>query len=484
MKRITQYIIGTLLLCSSCAKLDQAPHSFLTPENLEYDEQGIQTMANGLYTALWMGNWDFSCRQVILMLGSDDMICGTITKRGTQVDILNKDAGLLKDDIKSLWLNMYKVIQLSNMMLTEIPKSTQATQEVKNKYLGEAYFMRGYAYFMLVRMFGDVPAIIDYNAATDIFGNKKIPRTRVADIYDKLIVNDLQQAEALLPDIPRSNNNSRPCKWAAKTILADVYITMAGWPLKRTEMYTKAAEKAKEVIDGHKYRLMDNYSDLWLLSRMSDMTEHIFALNHSVTQGTGGQYGISYLAAEETGWGDYLGDSLFYEKYPNDKRKEWNYVTTFTGNGVTINFKQTPLHAPAIGKYRNWGTKSSIVDGITPICRYADALLLYAEAQNKADGAPNSLSYDCVNQIRKRGNGGVANDLQPGLSADSFTKAVADERGWEFFAEFRRWHELVRTQQVEAVNRLTVTQKTKNQYLMPVPVDELTVTGWQQNPGY
>lgn len=111
-------------------------------------------------------------------------------------------------------------------------------------------------------------------------------------------------------------------------------------------------------------------------------------------------------------------------------------------------------------------------------------MLLYAEARNKADGAPNTLAYDCINQIRKRGNGGIANDLQSGLSGDAFAKAVSDERGWEFFAEFRRWHELVRTQQVETANRITVTPKTKNQYLMPVPVDELGIGGWQQNSGY
>ena len=135
---------------------------------------------------------------------------------------------------------MYNLILNSNLMIEGISGSSGSFEE-KKPYLGEAYFMRAFAYYNLVRIFGDVPAIIDSKSAQDVLGNENIGRNRVADIYDKIIVPDLIMAEEYLPEVPRTRDNSSVGKIAAQTCLSEVYLTMAGWPLKRTEYYAKAA---------------------------------------------------------------------------------------------------------------------------------------------------------------------------------------------------------------------------------------------------
>ena len=127
-------------------------------------------------------------------------------------------------------------------------------------------------------------------------------------------------AEEYLPEVPRTRDNSSVGKIAAQTCLSEVYLTMAGWPLKRTEYYAKAAEKAKQIIEAsyNTHRLVEHYEDLWKEVTKSDNTEHIFAINCSRLNSMASQYGISFLAMEENGWSDYLADEAFYLKYPDD----------------------------------------------------------------------------------------------------------------------------------------------------------------------
>lgn len=485
------------MLCVGCVDLTQEPNSFLTPENIEYNERNVTSLANGLYTSLWGGNYAYNCRTMLMGLGADDVICGTTSKRGTFTDQLHVDMGSMEQDYMTMWDNMYKLIQASNQFIEGLEATNSIKEKEKEPYLGEAYFMRAFAHFNLVRWFGDVPAFTDSKCVTDFLGNTTITRNKVEDIYLKLIVPDLKQAEVLLPNRGRASTapNSTVCKWAAKACLAEVYLTMAGWPMKQTQYYADARDKALEIITDGGYKLVDHYEDLWKEATKSDDTEHIFALNHSNTNYS--NYGKSYFTTdEEGGWGDYLADSCFYERYPNDERKKFNFVTEFQPGGVgrKINFKKTVMRSPAINKYRDYGGVSSPQSlGITPIYRYADVLLMYAEAQNKADHKPNPKAYECINDIRKRAMGGIENPLTPDLSEEDFDKAVFDERGWEFFSEFKRWFQLVRTEKVweanqfnpgvkKGIDKYGVTKDDRQVYLMPLPAEEAQFCNFPQNP--
>ncbi|MFL1683775.1 RagB/SusD family nutrient uptake outer membrane protein [Coprobacter secundus] len=497
MKKIIISILGVLSLFG-CVDLKQEPLSFLTPENVSYDESNMTTMANGLYRALWGWNYGYCCRLFTLTLGADDVIAGQLSKtRVIVIDELRADATISELDVKYFWTNMYNLILNSNLMIEGISGSSGSFEE-KKPYLGEAYFMRAFAYYNLVRIFGDVPAIIDSKSAQDVLGNENIGRNRVADIYDKIIVPDLIMAEEYLPEVPRTRDNSSVGKIAAQTCLSEVYLTMAGWPLKRTEYYAKAAEKAKQIIEAsyNTHRLVEHYEDLWKEVMKSDNTEHIFAINCSRLNSMASQYGISFLAMEENGWSDYLADEAFYLKYPDDERKAFNYKTTYNragrpGQTIIVPYTQSTMKSPFINKYRDYGTDAAQSDGIIPIYRYADVLLIYAEAQNLANNGPDDLAYRCINDVRKRATGGTPNDIPENLSGEDFDKYVFDERGWEFFAEFKRWFQLVRREKVEECNRYNsrvveagYIDRNKENYLMPLPPKEVELAKFSQNAGY
>ena len=497
MKKIIISILGVLSLFG-CVDLKQEPLSFLTPENVSYDESNMTTMANGLYRALWGWNYGYCCRLFTLTLGADDVIAGQLSKtRVIVIDELRADATISELDVKYFWTNMYNLILNSNLMIEGISGSSGSFEE-KKPYLGEAYFMRAFAYYNLVRIFGDVPAIIDSKSAQDVLGNENIGRNRVADIYDKIIVPDLIMAEEYLPEVPRTRDNSSVGKIAAQTCLSEVYLTMAGWPLKRTEYYAKAAEKAKQIIEAsyNTHRLVEHYEDLWKEVMKSDNTEHIFAINCSRLNSMASQYGISFLAMEENGWSDYLADEAFYLKYPDDERKAFNYKTTYNragrpGQKIIVPYTQSTMKSPFINKYRDYGTDAAQSDGIIPIYRYADVLLIYAEAQNLANNGPDDLAYRCINDVRKRATGGTPNDIPENLSGEDFDKYVFDERGWEFFAEFKRWFQLVRREKVEECNRYNsrvveagYIDRNKENYLMPLPPKEVELAKFPQNAGY
>lgn len=257
----------------------------------------------------------------------------------------------------------------------------------------------------------------------------------------------------------------------------------------------------KKVIDEGPHSLVKEYKTLWLKSSCYDKTEHIFALHHSLSY-LPSQYAISYLGYEEDGWSDYAADPVFFANYPNDKRKEFCFTTETIDktSKKTITWQNFGPKAPYIRKYRNFGgcatygiegdnsKKSQLSEGITPIYRYADVLLLYAEASVKATGQVSTLAYDCINQVRDRAFGDTTHRLS-GLSAPEFEKAVFDEYGWENVFEFKRWFQLVRTEMVdEMVSKNTAVEARLNvnhqNYLFPLPARQCQLRGWQNNPGY
>lgn len=499
MKKYSLLIL-TVFTLVSCVDLLQEPKSNLTPKTVVLTETTLEAMTNGLYKDFWMNNFGFNCRVASLGLGADDMLTGSQAK---QRNLLDDQLRVPVDnaDVAVLWKGFYATIFSANNLISTITENTDLSPQLGNKYLGEAYFFRALTYFYIVRYFGDAPAITDPTASEDIDGSLDMPRKSVKDIYEKIIIPDLQQAEKLLPTTSRDAKNQAPTSWAAKTVLTDVYLNMAGWPIKEQAYYAKAAEKAKEIIDGGAHALMPNYKDLWLEANKSNKTEHIFALQHSLTY-LPSQYGLSYLGIEEGGWYDYVADPVFYTNFPEDTRKEFCFVTSTIDSKTkaTIQWTEFDTKSPYIRKYRNFGgcgeygiegatdRKNQLSQGLTPIYRYADVLLFYAEASNMAEGAPNALAYECINKVRDRAFGDTNHRLS-GLNKEQFAKAVFDEFGWENVFEFKRWFQLVRTEKVdEAVGknpavgaRLNVN---KENYLYPIPTRQCELRGWSNNPGY
>lgn len=492
-------IAGSLLLTTSCVDLTQEPESFITEEDYwsAIDQQSLQKAADALYNDLWQGNYGFNSRLQRLNVCADD-----ITYRAAKANNELAYYGRLTPnltandaDFSTTWTLFYKVISSSNKIIkgTTIPTDEEEAKAFK-EILGEAYFMRGLSYFYLVRLYGDIPLLLEDDEAIIT-----MPRTAVSEIYDKAIVPSLKTAAEWLPNQGRSGN-STPSKWAAKACLADVYMTMAGWPLnKGTEYYGLAAAEAQDIIDnanGAGLSLTTKYSDLWKEANKSQTNEVMFALQHSSKHKLASNYGKSYYPSDyapNAGWADYYGDEDFFLTYPDDARKEHNYMTEWkVKSGDVIPYTQSADKLPAISKYYDYDEgdpgKSAQANGITCIYRYAEVLLMYAEASTRATNTVNAVALDAIQEVQIR-----AGYQDKGLSLTTtndpteFLKAVSNERGWEFFAEMKRWFELVRLEKVKDVRAEEWDASLFNanhHYYFPVPYQQIDLAGWTNNAGY
>lgn len=501
MKKNTILAIGCLLtLATSCVNLDQEPQSWITEEEfieLPQSAESVEKAATGLYTSLWSGNYDFSCRMLRINACADQMASNPTKPLQYMIDLL-PSTGLNKgDDWNSPWKNFWSVITGANKILNGTP-TPEDTKEASRftKALGEVHFMRALSYFYLVRMFGDVPAITTPQEAIEEPG-----RSPVADIYNKIIVPDLEKAIAALPEVSRSGSSDTPSKWAAKTLLADVYVTMAGWPLKLgKEYYAKAAAETKDVVEKSGIQLEPTYRGLWQEETKTAVREHLFAIHNSVKEKRASQYGTSFYPIyfwsvadnKGGGWADYYADPAYMASYPEGERKTFNYMTSWAvkagGEVKEVSWQESEHGFPCIAKYQSYNNgapgTSAQSNGLTPVYRLADAYLIYAEASVKATGTVDPLASRCLREIQERAGA----KAMVTTDANAFDKAVFDEYGWEFFVEgSKRWFQIVRLEKVADVKAKQWQGsffKANNHYWFPVPEAQIKLTTWSNNPGY
>lgn len=496
-------LAGSMLSMSSCVDLDQDPQSFLSYETFPKDAENVAMVVDALYADLWSDNYGFNCRMQRINVCADD-----VTYREAKP---NNELALYEDlypnvtrndaDFKTLWSLFMKAIYDSNTIISDTPVDENDTSKeavaLKN-VVGEAYFVRGLSYFYMVRIFGNVPLeLVPEDAKVDM------PRTDVAEIYDKAIIPSLERAAEWLPATSRTKNSSTPSKWAAKAALGDAYMTMAGWPLKRDGYYGKAAEVLLDVIQNSGLSLTAHYADLWKEANKSTDKEFLFALFHSNANKKASNYGKSYYPSDfypNAGWADYYANEAFYLNYPDDERKAHNFMTSWSVNKgsssapdiVTVNYKESADKLPAISKYYDYDDgaagKSAQSNGLTSIYRYADVLLMYAEASTRATNSVNQEALTALQEVQKRAQGYPSNPVLTTTTVpEEFLKEVFDENGWEFFAEMRRWFDLVRLEMVDDVKPdkwANSLFKANNHYYMPVPYVQIDLTGWDNNPGY
>ena len=492
-------LAGVLLSATSCVDLTQEPQSFISEEDYYKIEGATQKSIPGLYYTLWHSNYGFNCRIMRLNTQADDITVSPNKPANLLNNINRLSPALMANakDFEMVWDNLMNVINESNRLIyfSEIPTDEKKATSMKQA-LGEAYFMRGLAYFYAVRIFGDCPLLEEPSK-----NSAGMPRVAVADIYSKMIVPSLEQAIEWLPKESRSHTSATPSKYAAQACLADVYMNMAGWPLKKDGYYAKAADLAKTIIESNQYRLQSSYADLWKEENKESSPEFIFALHHSLANKVPSQYGKSFYPIDfypNAGWADYYGDLSFYEAFPNDERKAWNYMTEWEAKVAkqgsegetevkTISFKDSKDGLPAISKYYDYNNgkpgKSQLSNGVTSIYRYADVLLMYAEASTLATGQVNDLALNCLNQVQERAKAPKTTTKD----AKAFDEAVFAEKGWEFLAEGRRWFDLVRREKV-AEKRSEVWegsfyQKEKH-YYYAIPQTQIDLTSWENNAGY
>ncbi|MDG3581060.1 RagB/SusD family nutrient uptake outer membrane protein [Galbibacter pacificus] len=496
---------------SSCQDLEEDPKADLTPGTYFQSQSDLDGAVASMYEKLARdGAWGFTSRMTSYF-GSDDLTTDPGLNKADMRDFDRLSGSDGNASLRAQWEGPWKAIYQANNVLDNY-EQVNSTEELKLQSAGQAYFMRGMCYYYLVRTFGELPII-----TTEIDVNDRPPRESISKVYDQ-IVSDLNMAIETLPP-SFEGEPGKADQIAAKAMLSDVYLTMAGWPLNDEPKYALSAKLAKEVMDTGEFSLMGDYLSVFTTNNNS---ESIFALQYNVDAGLPQRsFGSSAVPLEEealngmTGWDDYYSEINFFLNAPDCKRTDDTFYTTFkllqkpenTFDLVPWDSPRTRVQHPYYKKFRAGlggdGVNETDTEIISmnpstnktlEIIRYPQVLLNYAEASTMSSGGPSSESYAAINQVRSRAG---LDDLTTGLSREQFRDSVVYERAYEFAGEFGiRWFDIVRLQllpqiiserAVENENALSpiAVSDPANYYLAPIPDNEMSRNPeWQQNPGY
>ena len=483
-----KHIINILLLAglciiSSCGKsfIERPPVSAATVDVLYKTDKDFQDAVMGGYQALrnqYTNFWQFGD-----LRGDDAFIQVSNQPTSTNIDVfsLNSSDALLN----STWANYYIVINLANNIITKIANADVAVVKNKDRYIGEAKFLRALAYFDLVRIFGDVQMITNIPTADEV---AKIPRTPSATIYSEIIIKDLLDAGTKLPQSYTGTEVGRATKGAAKAILGKVYMTI------------KDFQKAEVVLQEltttpYSYALLPNYNDLFDYSKNEHHSEYIFDIEYEEgLGGLGSQWTNAFMPNVTAllnyykingGFGESLCPTMLFINLwqANDKRKDisvqccgqWKNPTT---GAVTIFSSQTSQSYTM--KYVTAVATQNDSKANWKVIRYADVLLMYAEALN--ENGKTALALTPLNQIRTRAGLPVFSTLTQAEARDS----IATERRFELCFEGHRWFDLVRTG--KALTACAPVGMKDYMTVFPVPLSQVRVmnnpTIFPQNNGY
>ena len=471
MKKIHYLILMITLVAGniSCKKyIEISPQDFLSPESYYKNEAQLTAALAGVYDVMGL-NGGYGRNLVKEMaLATDEGFCRSSS--GIAADFYNHDVS--DNRVLDTWKILYLGIERANMLLENMDRA-DAKDEVKAVIRGEALFLRAYYYFLLVANWGEVPLKLK---ASESVLNVAIPKAPAKDIYAQ-ITKDMETAEGLVKEITEWNFGGRVSKSAVQGILARVYLNWAG-RLNDPSMYTQARNWAQKVILSKKHSLNPDYTQVFinLLQDKYDIKESIweceFFGNNIGSPFTEfgsfeAQFGPPNTETDPAGYsyGLVMGTYRFFTAFHNDPvtnlsddvRRDWTLCPwVYVGNKGTAHVDYDPaIKWRLVGKYRRELTTISPKNKNGgpcnfPILRYADVLLMFAEADNAVNGSPSPDAYDAINQVRRRAYAkpiGVADptvDVTPGLGKDDFLTTVQEERFKELAFEGIRKLDLLR----------------------------------------
>lgn len=415
--------------------------------------------------------------------GEEALYKAGTSERKVEMDELNWDASSI--NVSRFWNSSYIGINRANAVLDRVP-AVDMNENMKSRILGEARFIRALMFFNLVRAFGDVP--IREKETTDL--NISWQREPSAEVYE-LIISDLELAKAALPENYPASEAGRATKGAAQALLAKVYITMAGEPLNDESKWALAVTELEAIINSGTYALFENYGDIFDVSLQNGM-EHIFSIQfkkggfnegslYNTFWSPRGNGGLTPLSGLE----DIMAVPEFYETFRDDDiRKEITFLTQYVNpsTGDTVRYPSSALSVPACWKYFDPnGTGWRDNDNNWLLLRYADVLLMYAEALNEVNNGPTEQAYEAINLVRERaGLEGLS-----GMDEQTFRQAVYQERSWELSYEGHRWYDLVRQGRFVEVMSAYGFDPDPRYTLFPIPIDQIILNpDIRQNNGY
>lgn len=529
--------IGVLMILMifsniSCKKiLDTVPTDFLSPDNYYKTPADLQIALNGIYRSLTVADVYGNNYLYMFNANTDESYSRSVEDNPSY----NYDAASAKNE--GFWKGLYAGIQKANLLLSNVDAvNMDATR--KNAIKGETLFLRSYMYFLLVSNYGDVPLILK---PTSSVLDVNIARTPMRQVYNQ-IVNDMITSEGLLKAQTATSLGfgGKISRTAVQGMLGRVYLYMAGFPLNDVSKYKEALFWCQKVVhptdNPPEHALNPDYSGIFInyAKDQYDIKESIWELEFygntigiDLTTSYCGRFcGVMCTDVDKGAAVAYIKPTrkLFdsYELDPAnptlslDLRRDWNCSPYYwLGVPAVKTLYATSGWVKDSGKWRReyetiTPKNKDFTNENFPVLRYADVLLMLAEAENKVNG-PTTIAQDAINQVRRRAYGlllpnppkpTVNADVPKTLTQDQFMQYIKDERARELCYEGLRRNDLIRwgnfigdmkaylayalangantTAMTIAAQRISA----RNIYL-PIPIHDIQLNkALTQNPGY
>lgn len=496
MKKSIKYIFILLVSVgiTSCSSfLDENPTDRLVEGNFYTSEKDAQAAVDATYEQL--NSLYNRLMYMLCELPTDNMKNGLGMPNSFLQDLEYLRHTSQNTFVRDMWRNCYSGIMRGNTAIRKIPEIETVSEAKRNRFVAEVKFLRALYYFNLVRFFGDVPLILDLQTVDDA----RVGRSPKAEIYS-LIIEDLTFAENNLPlrSEYTASEEARVDRGGAKILLGKVYLTMGE--------FQKSKDKLAEVVENEStygFGLHEEYGANWKRDTEAGIEAVVYIEYKEPPFKTNGEMALAgpkYSVPEPIGVSamneaDIPTQELYDQFDDNDKRKAVNFKTEFAHfvTGAII-----PSSIPLSGKFFVEGLETGDrCDVNVHIIRYADALLMYAEALNEVGESGKAL--EVLNRIRRRAYGDDSGNFSP-MSQAEFRTTVLQERRLEFPHEGHRWFDLVRTgtfiermkahsayeASVAESNKTDIARNIKDHMiLMPIPQSEMDLNPLlEQNPGW
>ena len=534
-------LMGGIFL-TGCTNLDEKGYTFLDPNNFYSTETEIDATLNGVYNRfrnMYSSNSQLYIAQVELL--SDQ---GVPTYNKNNMELINKwsDANnaSAKNGVHVIWAKGYEAVNRANIVLGRVDM-VDMEETAANWIKGQAYFLRGYTFFHILRLFGAAVLPLTY---TNGIENLEMGRSTVAQTYDQIIA-DLTEAEKLLPVRGTAGYDVwRVSKGAAEAALSEVYLYRASMAdinneeASKTTYLTAARDAAKKVIDSGAYSLMPEYTDqfYWFNeSGAKNNSESVFELQYSANDKQSNdmhiRFGLGRTNAAYMGCYQYsrMGVSpyIYKEMLANGDQRANVFLTYFEGkgnpddaDGTAYTFNPETMHWSTYDAATGtWGTNyitndrnaehrcvfnckyfDQHTDGSLnkpnanfPILRYSEVLLNYAEAANLLSAGAGLTELNLV-----RNRAGLA-DFSG--SQEAIDEEIFNQRRFEFVGEGKIFYEELRRDVLAERSAAKLAQgvadeltyfdsatplfSPKKSYLFPIPQGDLDSNAAlkdQQNP--
>ncbi|MGB6150363.1 MAG: RagB/SusD family nutrient uptake outer membrane protein [Pricia sp.] len=491
-------IVILFLMTVGCEKLDEVPFSSLSVDNLYKNEADVDAALFGAYASLNNGVndlWYF-----LSTSGPGESVVVRLKGDGNQgrLSSLSFQPG---DAHGVWWPACYQGINRANSVIANVSKAG-LDANLEEQKIAEARFIRAFYYFTLVKWFGGVPLQLE---ETSDFSDEAIkkPRSTIEEVYN-VIIEDLQYAESRLPATWDASNFGRATSVAAKAYLGKVYLNMAGKPLEQTDKYELAANKFREVVNSGSYSLQSDFAEIFSINNEAN-SEIVFA-RPNIRETDSGTV-LTFFAgvpnspfANRNGQYQFGFTTNFYDSFDEaDLRRDVTLLFSYTdadGREVTFNSPDNP--PLPFGGYNDpkgigFGKLKDPLNDVSAFAhendiiymRYADVLLMLAEALNGAGQSAEALPF--LNQVRERaGLDAIATTDQGAL-----LEIIKQERKWELAGEFseypdlQRWGDIERSLQNNEDAIVFGTVYSPKIELLPIPQNQLDNNeNLVQNPGY